>query len=132
MANGIHLSDQRNHSPNSHEPGPQNHLLPKHAKTLHPLVVFAIFRNYLFRQSLKNIWNIRSCIFWFRCCPLFLDRCKDIQQLHDLWSRYHDDLTCPQYDEKPTFLPEDRWEKVSKMDGLGIFLTHMYVCVYVL
>lgn len=31
----------------------------------------------------------------------------DIEQLHDIWSRYHDDLSCPQYDEKPTFLPED-------------------------
>lgn len=32
---------------------------------------------------------------------------KDIEQLHDIWSRYHDDLSCPQYDEKPTFLPEE-------------------------
>jgi len=32
---------------------------------------------------------------------------EDIQKLHDIWSRYRDDLTCPQYDEKPSFSEED-------------------------
>ncbi|CAK9077370.1 Hypothetical protein (Fragment) [Durusdinium trenchii] len=32
---------------------------------------------------------------------------EDIEKLYNIWSRYHDDLGCPQYDEKPTFTPED-------------------------
>lgn len=32
---------------------------------------------------------------------------EDIEKLYNIWSRYHDDLGCPQYDEKPTFTPEE-------------------------
>ncbi|CAJ1331023.1 unnamed protein product [Effrenium voratum] len=31
----------------------------------------------------------------------------DIRKLHDIWSRYRDDLCSPQHSEKPTFSPED-------------------------
>jgi hypothetical protein len=65
--------------------------------------------------------NSRSCK-WPRGIQLSFT--KDIEQLHDIWSRYHDDLSCPQYDEKPTFLPEELPTNFGPRRGPGSVENH--------
>ena len=49
---------------------------------------------------------------------------KEIQKLHDIWRRYRDDLSCPEYQEKPEFLAEEgpRVETCSDVRTLRPFL----------